>query len=148
MHLKTKSATILMAEDDPDDRLLISDAFKEVRFSDNLRFVEDGEELLDYLRQKNKYHSLETAPWPGLILLDLNMPRMDGRQALLEIKSDPNFQQIPVVVLSTSKAKEDILECYAIGASSYISKPALFEDLVGIVRNLANYWLEMVELPL
>jgi two-component system response regulator len=148
MDIKTKSATILMAEDDPDDRLLISDAFKEVRFSDNLRFVEDGEELLDYLRQKNKYHSLETAPRPGLILLDLNMPKKDGRQALLEIKSDPNFQQIPVVVLSTSNAREDILECYAIGASSYISKPALFEDLVGIVRNLANYWLEMVELPL
>jgi two-component system response regulator len=76
------------------------------------------------------------------------MPRKDGRQALLEIKSDPNFQQIPVVVLSTSNAREDILECYAIGASSYISKPALFEDLVGIVRNLASYWLEMVELPL
>ena len=147
MNTKLKSAIILMAEDDPDDRLLISDAFKEIRFSDHLRFVEDGQELLDYLRQANKFHSLEAAPRPGLILLDLNMPRKDGRQALLEIKSDPDFQQIPVVVLSTSNARKDIEECYANGASSYISKPALFEDLVGIVRNLTNYWLDVVELP-
>jgi len=90
MNTKSKSATILMAEDDADDRLLISDAFKEIRLSDNLRFVEDGQELLDYLRQANKFHSLEAAPRPGLILLDLNMPRKDGRQALLEIKSDPD----------------------------------------------------------
>ena len=147
MKTPTQMATILMAEDDPDDRLLIMDAFKEIQLPNNLRFVEDGQELMDYLRQSSCCQAVETAPRPSLILLDLNMPGKDGRQALLEIKSDPNLRKIPVVVLSTSNERQDILESYAGGASSYIAKPVAFDQLVDIIKTLARYWLEMVELP-
>jgi len=147
MKTRTPMATILMAEDDPDDRLLIMDAFKETQLPNALRFVEDGQALMDYLRQSCCYQAAETLPRPSLILLDLNMPGKDGRQALLEIKSDPNLQKIPVVVLSTSSERQDILESYAVGASSYIAKPVSFDKLVDIIKTLARYWLEMVELP-
>ena len=147
MKTRTPMATILMAEDDPDDRLLIMDAFKETQLPNALRFVEDGQALMDYLRQSGCCQAVETPPRPSLILLDLNMPGKDGRQALLEIKSDPDLQKIPVVVLSTSNERQDILESYAVGASSYIAKPVSFDKLVDIIKTLARYWLEMVELP-
>jgi CheY-like chemotaxis protein len=138
---------ILMAEDDPDDRLLVREAFEESRLLNELRFVEDGEELLDYLRRQKGYADPESAPRPGLILLDLNMPRKDGREALREIKADPELRRIPVVVMTTSRAEEDIFRSYDMGASSYISKPVTFERLVELMKSLGNYWIEFVELP-
>lgn len=138
---------ILMAEDDPDDRLLVREAFEESRLLNELRFVEDGEELLDYLRRQKRYADPQSAPKPGLILLDLNMPRKDGREALREIKADPELRRIPVVVMTTSRAEEDIFRSYDMGASSYISKPVTFERLVELMKSLGNYWIEFVELP-
>ncbi|MFP3869591.1 MAG: response regulator [Syntrophobacteria bacterium] len=139
--------TILMAEDDPDDRLLIKEAFEESGLTGKLCFVTDGVELMDYLRNQGQYQSPEAAPRPILILLDLNMPRKDGREALTDIKADPQFRRIPVVVLTTSRDKNDILQSYAAGASSYIPKPALFDELVNMIRILGKYWLEVVQLP-
>jgi two-component system response regulator len=139
-----KAITILMAEDDPDDRLLTKDAFAESRLVNGLRFVEDGEELMDYLRRQGKYRG---APRPGLILLDLNMPKMDGREALAEIKSDPTLRRIPVVVLTTSQAEEDILRSYDLGVSGFITKPVTFEGLVKVMQTINMYWLQIVELP-
>ncbi len=140
--------TILMADDDEDDRLLTQDAFNEYRVGNILRFVEDGEELLDYLHRKGKFTDPKTSPRPGLILLDLNMPRKDGREALEEIKSNPDLRSIPVVVLTTSKAEEDIVRSYDLGVNSFITKPVTFEGLVEVVKTLGKYWIEIVELPL
>lgn len=142
-----KPITILVADDDPDDRMLIEDAFVESRLRNDLRFVKDGIELLDYLRHQDAYENPETAPRPGIILLDLNMPRMDGREALAHIKADPNLKQIPIVVLTTSKAEEDILRTYDTGVNSFITKPVTFEGLVDLVRVLTSYWVQIVELP-
>ncbi len=142
-----KPITILMADDDPDDCLMAKDALEESRLANGIRFVEDGEELLDYLHQRGKYVAPEAAPRPGLILLDLNMPRMDGREALREIKADSELRRIPVVVLTTSKAEEDILRTYDLGANSFIIKPVTFEALVEVMKTLAMYWFEIVELP-
>jgi CheY-like chemotaxis protein len=139
--------TILMADDDADDCLLVSRAFKAGRLANELRFVENGEELMDYLRKRGKYAGLETAPRPGLVLLDLNMPRKDGREALKEIKSDPDLREIPVVVLTTSKDEEDILKSYNLGANSYITKPVTFDGLVEAVKVMGKYWFGIVELP-
>ena len=139
--------TILMADDDADDRRLTRDALEESRLANDLRFVENGEELLDYLRNKGKFSDPETAPRPGLILLDLNMPRKDGRTALKEMKADPDLRQIPVTVLTTSKADEDIFRSYDLGVNSYIVKPVTFEALVDILQTLEKYWFEIVELP-
>jgi CheY-like chemotaxis protein len=141
-----RSITILMADDDADDRMLAHDAIIESRLCNCVRFVEDGQELMDYLRRAGKY-AREEAPRPGLILLDLNMPRKDGRQALKEIKADPELRRIPVVVLSTSRTEEDILRTYDLGANSFIAKPVTFERLVDIVRTLGLYWFSIVELP-
>lgn len=138
---------ILMADDDADDRMLAKDALEESRVLNELRFVEDGEELMDYLTRKGKYSNANDAPRPGLILLDLNMPRKDGREALKEIKSDPNLRRIPVVIMTTSKAEEDIFRSYDLGASSFITKPVTFERLVELMRTLGEYWVEFVELP-
>lgn len=138
--------TILMADDDADDRMLAHDAMQESRLCNCFRFVEDGQELMDYLKRRGKY-ATEDAPRPGLILLDLNMPRKDGRRALEEIKSDPELRRIPVVVLTTSKTEEDILRTYDLGANSFITKPVTFERLVEIVRTLGVYWFNIVELP-
>jgi CheY-like chemotaxis protein len=143
---KAEPIAILMADDDADDRMLARDAWQESRLGNTFRFVEDGQELMDYLHRKGKY-AHEDAPRPGLILLDLNMPRKDGRQALQEIKSDPELRRIPVVVLTTSKTEEDILRTYDLGANSFISKPVTFERLVDIVRTLGTYWFNIVELP-
>jgi len=141
-----ESITILMADDDADDRMLAEDAMKESRLGNTFRTVEDGQELMDYLTRRGKY-AHGNAPRPGLILLDLNMPRMDGREALAQIKSDPDLRCIPVVILTTSKTEEDVLRSYNLGANSFISKPVTFDRLVDIVRTLGDYWLRVVELP-
>jgi two-component system response regulator len=139
--------TILMADDDPDDRELTREAFAESRLANDLRFVEDGVELLDYLKRRGKYADPASSPRPGLILLDLNMPRKDGREALQEIKADPALRAIRVVVMTTSKAEEDILRMYDLSAASFITKPVSFEGLVDVIQTLGKYWLEIVELP-
>jgi len=141
------SITILLADDDADDRILTRDALAESRLHNDLRFVEDGEQLMNYLRREGKYRSPEDSPRPGLVLLDLNMPRKDGREALREIKSDPNLRSIPVVILTTSKAEEDIYRTYNLGVNSFITKPVTFEGLVAAMRALGRYWFEIVELP-
>ncbi|TLS69275.1 response regulator [Mariprofundus erugo] len=139
--------TILMADDDPEDRMLAEEALEEARLANDLRFVEDGEELIDYLKRRGKFADPKDSPRPGLILLDLNMPRKDGREALEEIKADPMLKTLPVVILTTSEADEDILRSYDLGASSYITKPVTFDGLVNIMRALKVYWFEIVELP-
>lgn len=139
--------SLLIADDDADDRMLIEDAFRESRLGNPLSFVEDGEELLHYLRSTGKYAGRAAQDLPGLILLDLNMPRMDGRTALMHLKADPLLRRIPVVVLTTSKAEEDILRTYDLGVSSFITKPVTFDGLVDVVRTLNHYWIEVVELP-
>jgi CheY-like chemotaxis protein len=137
-----------MADDDADDRLLAKDALNECRLASDLHFVENGEELLDYLYRRNRFSKLSDAPRPGLIILDLNMPKKDGREALKEIKTDPELRKIPVVVLTTSKADSDIGRIYDLGANSFISKPASFDSLVEVMKVLGRYWFEIVELPL
>jgi CheY-like chemotaxis protein len=136
-----------MADDDADDRLLAKDALDECRLANDLHFVEDGEDLLDYLFRRGKYTDPQSAPRPGLILLDLNMPKKDGREALREIKSDPELRRIPVVVLTTSKADTDISRIYELGANSFVTKPVTFEQLVNVMKILGNYWFNIVELP-
>jgi CheY-like chemotaxis protein len=138
---------ILMADDDADDRMLTKDALQESRVLNELRFVEDGEELMDYLHRKGKYADPDSSPKPGLILLDLNMPKKDGREALKEIKSDPNLRRIPVVIMTTSKAEEDVFRSYDFGASSFITKPVTFDRLVDLMKAIGEYWVEFVELP-
>jgi CheY-like chemotaxis protein len=142
-----KGITILLAEDDADDRLLVREALTESRVVNELRCVEDGEELIDYLHRRGRYADPEESPRPGLVLLDLNMPRKDGREALREIKGDPDLKRIPVVVMTTSKAEEDIFRSYDLGANSYITKPVTFERLVELMKVLGRYWIEFVELP-
>lgn len=144
--MQPKPITILLADDDADDRMLAREALAESRLVNDLRFVEDGEQLLDYLYRRNRYES-EDAPRPGLILLDLNMPRKDGREALREIKADRNLRCIPIVVLTTSQAEEDIYRTYDLGVNSFITKPVTFEGLVQVMRVLGRYWFEIVELP-
>jgi CheY-like chemotaxis protein len=139
--------TILMADDDADDRRLTKEALEESRLANSLRFVENGEELLHYLRHQGQFANPEDSPRPGLILLDLNMPKFDGRWALNEIKQDPELRQIPVVILTTSEADEDVYRSYDLGVNSYIVKPVTFEALVDILQTLEKYWFEIVELP-
>jgi CheY-like chemotaxis protein len=141
-----RSITIIIADDDQEDRMLAEDALKESRLVNDVRFVEDGEELLDYLLQRGRYTDPDSAPRPGMILLDLNMPRMDGREALKQIKGHPELRRIPVVVLTTSKAEEDIYRSYDLGVNSFIIKPVTFESLVNVMRVLERYWFEIVEL--
>ena len=140
-------STILVADDDPDDRLLIQEAFDEVRLANPVDFVGDGIELLDYLHRRNSFACLADAALPCMILLDLNMPRKDGREALKSIKSDGELRRIPVVILTTSKAEQDVLRSYDLGANSFIAKPVTFDGLVGVIKALNNYWLQIVELP-
>jgi two-component system response regulator len=140
----TESLNILIAEDDPDDQLLLRDAFRQARVADDVTIVCDGSELLEYLRA---HRSPKEGGRPDLVLLDLNMPRVDGREALASIKADSDLCSIPVVVLTTSSDEGDILKCYALGANSYICKPDSFSDLVDIVAHLHRYWFQMVELP-
>jgi CheY-like chemotaxis protein len=141
------SIVIMIADDDPEDRMLAKDALAEARVANDIRYVEDGEELMDYLKRRGKYADPADSPRPGMLLLDLNMPRKDGREALEEIKADPALRTIPVVILTTSEADEDILRSYGLGASSYITKPVTFDGLVKIMKALNSYWFEIVSLP-
>ena len=138
---------IVVADDDADDRMLIEEALEESSLANPVDFCVDGIDLLEYLRREGKWAEFRGDPLPGLILLDLNMPRMDGRTALTEIKGDPNLRRIPVVVLTTSKAEEDIVKTYDLGVNSFISKPVTFEGLATVVTTLKQYWLEIVALP-
>jgi len=147
MNTPAKPMVILMADDDADDRLLAKDALLECQLAGDIHFVENGEELLDYLHHRGNYLQAGQAPRPGLILLDLNMPKKDGREALREIKNDPELRKIPVVVLTTSKAETDIGQIYELGANSFISKPVTFDSLVNVMRVLGSYWFSIVELP-
>jgi CheY-like chemotaxis protein len=147
MKTEGKMITIVLADDDPDDRQLTEEAFTESRLANQLHCVQDGEELLDYLHRRGAFAHRQTEPLPGLILLDLNMPRKDGREALKEIKADPNLRRIPIVVLTTSKAEEDIVRSYDLGVNSYVTKPVTFKSLVELVKVLGRYWFEVVELP-
>ncbi len=144
---RQKQFTILMADDDADDCLLATEALEESNLPNKLCFVEDGEALLDYLYRRGQYAHLDETSRPGLILLDLNMPRKDGREALKEIKADPTLCQIPIVILTTSRAEEDIYRTYELGASSFITKPVTFDGLVDVIETMAKYWFSIVQLP-
>jgi CheY-like chemotaxis protein len=138
---------IVVADDDADDRMMIKDAFEESKLSNPVDFVEDGVQLLEYLRRQGPYQHLADQPFPGFILLDLNMPRKDGRTVLKEIKSDPILHRIPIIILTTSKAEEDIIKTYNLGVNSFICKPVSFDKLVDIVKTVGHYWIEIVALP-
>ena len=142
-----QAITILLADDDEDDRLMTRDALRDARLHNDLRMVIDGVELLAYLRREGPYADPDASPRPGMILLDLNMPRMDGREALAAIKQDPALRSIPVVVLTTSKAEEDVLRSYDLGVNSFITKPVTFLGLVEVMKVFSRYWLEIVDLP-
>ena len=144
--IKKEAITILMADDDDDDFLLTKKALAESKLANVLVRVEDGEELLDYLKQRGKYENIAT-PRPGMILLDLNMPRKDGRETLKEIKADSDLKDIPVVVFTTSKAEEDVFRSYQLGSNSFITKPVTFDKLVGVIASLGDYWFKTVKLP-
>ena len=140
--------TILIADDDEEDRLLAEEALRGSHLANDLRFVVDGQDLMDYLRREGRYAGGNgDAPTPGIILLDLNMPKMDGREALAEIKADPELKKIPVVVLTTSQAEQDVLRTYELGVNSFITKPVTFAGLVEVMRAFTRYWFEIVELP-
>lgn len=147
MNADPESIAILIADDDADDRLMAKEALAECRLANPVEFVEDGVELLDYLRARGRYAARASARRPGLIILDLNMPKMDGREALREIKADPLLRRIPVVVMTTSKAEEDIYRTYDLGVNSFITKPVTFDGLVTVMRAMGTYWIEIVELP-
>jgi CheY-like chemotaxis protein len=142
-----KNPLILIADDDEDDRLFTKEAFDENFKGKDIRFVIDGVDLMDYLRRKNKYVDPLTSPRPSIILLDLNMPKMDGREALREIKSDPDLRTIPVVILTTSKAEQDVLKTYDLGVNCFITKPVSFTTFVELTRTIGHYWFDIVKLP-
>jgi CheY-like chemotaxis protein len=147
MNRNRQPITILMADDDADDRQMTREAFDHCRVVNDLRFVENGADLMDYLHHRGKFSDTSQFPRPGLILLDLNMPLKDGREALREIKANPRFKSIRIVVMTTSKAEEDILRTYQLGAESFITKPVTFTALVDVIKTMGHYWLEIVELP-
>lgn len=148
MDLKLKPFSILVAEDDEDDYLLTLEALKEAGVSSEVHWVKDGNETLEYLSTVLEGNCGSSRQFPSLILLDLNMPKKDGREALEEIKSNPNFRKIPVIVMTTSSADSDITKSYDLGVNSFIQKPDRFHDLVEMVRVVVNYWLNTVKLPL
>lgn len=143
----TKPVVILLADDDPDDRHLAREAFADAALGTDLRFVEDGVEVFEYLRHSGRYADPASSPRPSLILLDLNMPRMDGREVLEQLRADPALAPIRVIVMTTSQADEDVKRCYQLSAASYIAKPDSFADLVSVVQALGRYWFDTVELP-
>jgi len=145
--MKKNQIEILIADDDEEDRMLIIDALHESKLKNKVNEVENGELLMDYLHNKGKYADVKKYPTPGIILLDLNMPKKDGREALKEIKSDKKLKHIPIIILTTSKAEEDILKTYDLGVSSYITKPVTFSAMVDVMKTLNKYWLEIVVLP-
>lgn len=138
---------ILIADDDADDRMLIADALEEARLNNPVDFVKDGVELMEYLNHEGEFAHLTDDHLPSIILLDLNMPRKDGRTALKEIRADDRFRRIPIVVLTTSKSEEDILRTYNLGVNSFITKPVTFNGLVKVIQVLSTYWIEIVALP-
>lgn len=138
---------LLVVEDDPEDRMLAEDAINESEPTFPVRFLEDGEQLLAYLQHKGNFKEEATNPLPGVIVMDLNMPRLDGREALAKIKSHPVFKTIPVVILTTSKSLQDIENCYALGANSYITKPGNYRELVKIMDMIKQYWYKFNQLP-
>ncbi len=146
-HQACTPIAILMADDDADDREMTAEAFRDCQLNTQLLFVENGEQLMDYLHRRGPYANEQLYPMPGLILLDLNMPCKDGREALREIKTDPVLKQIPVVVLTTTSAEEDIALAYHDGVNSFITKPVSFQGLVDVVATLGRYWLHIVDLP-
>ncbi|MGE0683837.1 MAG: response regulator, partial [Candidatus Binatia bacterium] len=141
MSAKETPITILIAEDDAEDQKLIREALAGNRLANHLYFVNDGEELLDYLHRRGKYSDPGSAPYPGIVLLDLNMPRKDGREALKLIRANPALNSLPVIVLTTSEAEEDIEQCYSLGANSYITKPVSFADLLKTMQAVTRYWV-------
>jgi CheY-like chemotaxis protein len=147
MFMPDVSVKILLVDDDLEDQQMTREAFAANRLANEIVCVNDGEELMDYLRRRGRYSELKKAPLPGLILLDLNIPRKDGRETLKEIKADPELRRIPIVVLTTSNAEEDILRSYNLGANSYVTKPASFKSLVDRIKVLGQYWFEVVRLP-
>jgi CheY-like chemotaxis protein len=147
MNQPAQPITILIADDDQEDCMLTRKALQISRLANEVRFVGDGQELMDYLQRREQYVDPESSPRPGLILLDLNMPRKDGREALAEIKSDPALRKTPVVILTSSKAEEDICRSYDLGVNSYVTKPVTFDSLVELMQTLGRYWFEIVDLP-
>lgn len=147
MKPKQRPITILLTDDDEEDLQMTLEALRESRLGNDLRITRDGEELMDYLLRRGRYADPSDSPMPGLILLDLNMPKKDGREALAEIKANPDLRQIPVIVLTTSKAEEDIFRSYDLGVNSFITKPVTFAGLVEAMKVLSQYWFEIVELP-
>lgn len=147
MNHNRRSIVILMADDDLDDQYLAKEALSEAHVCNEMKFVDDGEELMDYLHHRGKFSNENLSPRPGLILLDLNMPKKDGREAIEEIKNDPSLRRIPIIILTTSRAEEDILRTYDLGASGFITKPVSFGDLIEVMRAIGKYWLDIVELP-
>ena len=144
---KEKTISVLIAEDDPDDRLLVREALEDIRLCNRLDFVADGRELIEFLRAEGDYAQRAGKPLPRILLLDLNMPRMDGREALKIIKTDPVLRKLPVVVLTASKVEEDIFRTYDLGVNSFITKPVTFLALAYMMTILTSYWLEFVSLP-
>ncbi len=145
--MNPEPVAILLADDDPDDRILTIRAFKQNRLANNVFQVEDGEQLMQYLRREGEYTDPVTSPRPGLILLDLNMPRMDGREALQLIKQDAALRAIPIVVLTTSEAEQDILRSYDLGVNAFVTKPVTFEGLASAIKVITEFWFELVRLP-
>ena len=141
-----KKTFILVADDDADDRFLIQTAFKENGYEDKIEFVENGVELIKFLNDISQNASRE-AVFPGFILLDLNMPKKSGREALQEIKQHPVFKTIPVIVYTTTKNESEIKRCYELGANTYIVKPARFEALLKVVEGIRSYWLTTASIP-
>ncbi|MEG4146297.1 response regulator [Microcoleus sp. Pol12B5] len=147
MNYQKKKFTLLIANDDEDTRFLVKEALREVSLAITSEFVEHGEQVLDYLYRRGQYLGSSNWHQPDLILLDLNMPRLDGRETLTLIRADPHLQQIPVVMLTTSHRRGDVLLCYRLGANSFISKPVTFEGLLEVMKTLCEYWFEIVSLP-
>jgi CheY-like chemotaxis protein len=143
----TRSIHILIAEDDEEDRMLTREAMVESKIKNKINFVEDGEQLMDFLLNQGKYADKSKFPTPGIILLDLNMPKKDGREALKDIKMHTELRKIPVVILTTSKAEEDIIRTYDLGVNSFITKPVSFEGMINVMKTIGTYWFEIVELP-
>lgn len=148
MKMKGNPITIVLAEDDEDDYLLMMDALREARVANDIQWVKDGEELINYLLHQGPFQDLKKSSRPGLILLDLNMPKKDDREVLQEIKSNPKLRKIPIVVLTTSKSEEDIIRSYDLGVNSIIKKPVSFDEFVEAIKIMGKYWLEIAELPI
>jgi two-component system response regulator len=147
MERMRKLQTIIIAEDDSDDQKLIKEAFEECKILNPLIFAEDGEELMNYLKNQNEHQNLDNSIQPAIVLLDLNMPRKDGREVLYELKQDPDLKKIPIIILTTSHNNEDVVYCYESGASSFITKPVSFTELVEVISVISKYWFQIVKLP-